>query len=94
MTVSFQQRMLRTEPPLRRKTFADESRRTMKKSDLSTRLIVWLALTVASAAWHCALGVIFSTASVQRGYSGAKPKIDTILGVVFIGLGIRLATAR
>src|SRR5687767_13365524 len=24
-----------------------------------------LALTVASAAWHCALGVIFSTASVQ-----------------------------
>ena len=53
-----------------------------------------LALTVASAAWHCALGVIFSTASVQRGYSAAKPNIDAILGVVFIGLGIRLATAR
>jgi threonine efflux protein len=53
-----------------------------------------LALTVASAAWHCALGVIFSTASVQKGHSGAKSKIDTILGVVFIGLGIRLVAAR
>jgi hypothetical protein len=35
-----------------------------------------------------------STAPVQKGYSGAKSKIDTILGVVFIGLGIRLVAAR
>ena len=33
-----------------------------------------LALTVASAAWHCALGVIFSTASVQRATPVPRPR--------------------
>jgi threonine efflux protein len=69
---------------------------TMLPADGSALLQVGtvLALTVASAAWHCALGVVFSSPSVQSGYSAAKPNIDTILGVAFIGLGIRLAATR
>jgi threonine/homoserine/homoserine lactone efflux protein len=51
-------------------------------------------LTALSAGWHCGLALVFSVAPVQAGYRRAKARIDTVIGVVLIALGVRLAVSR
>lgn len=51
-------------------------------------------LATLSACWHCGLALVFSVASVQAGYRRAKARIDTVVGAVLIGLGVRLAVSR
>lgn len=51
-------------------------------------------LSLLSAGWHCALALVFSVAYVQSRYRSAKAKIDTVVGAILIGLGIRLAVSR
>ncbi|NKE45746.1 LysE family transporter [Roseomonas frigidaquae] len=53
-----------------------------------------ILLATLSAFWHCGLAVVFSIAPIQAGYRRAKAGIDSVIGVVLVGLGIRLAVSR
>jgi threonine/homoserine/homoserine lactone efflux protein len=53
-----------------------------------------LLLATLSAFWHCGLALVFSIAPIQAGYRRAKAGIDTVVGTVLIGLGLRLAVSR
>jgi threonine/homoserine/homoserine lactone efflux protein len=48
------------------------------------------ALSAASAAWHCGLAFIFSTPSIQNNYLMRKPLINAIIGLVLLGVAIRM----
>lgn len=48
------------------------------------------ALSAASAAWHCALGFIFSTRSIQNNYLMKKPLINAVIGLVLVGVAVRM----
>lgn len=52
------------------------------------------SLALLSAAWHCGLAVVFSATPIQAGYRRAKARIDTVVGVVLVTLGLRLAVSR
>jgi threonine/homoserine/homoserine lactone efflux protein len=58
------------------------------------RLAAVLMLGALSAAWHAGLAVVFSTARVQAAYAASKRRLDLVVGVVLMGLGLRLAVAR
>ncbi len=58
------------------------------------RVAAVLMLGMLSAAWHAGLAVVFSTARVQAAYGRAKRRLDLVIGVVLMGLGLRLAAAR
>lgn len=51
-------------------------------------------LAALSAAWHCGLALVFSTAAVQVGYRRTKSRVDKAIGAILIVLGVRLATSR
>lgn len=51
-------------------------------------------LTLLSAAWHCGLALVFSIAAIQARYRRAKARVDTVVGVLLIALGGRLALSR
>ena len=53
-----------------------------------------LLLAILSAGWHCGLALVFSLAPIQAGYRRAKARIDTVVGAILIGLGLRLAASR
>lgn len=58
------------------------------------RVTAVLMLGALSAAWHAGLAVVFSTARVQAAYARTKRRLDMVVGVVLMGLGMRLAVAR
>jgi threonine efflux protein len=60
----------------------------------ATQVITVIVVTMASAAWHCSLALVFSTPLVLAGYGRAKTKIDAAIGAVLIFLGVRLALSR
>ncbi|MBU8545070.1 MULTISPECIES: LysE family transporter [Roseomonadaceae] len=53
-----------------------------------------LLLAILSAGWHCGLALVFSLAPIQAAYRRAKAGIDTVVGAILIGLGLRLAASR
>jgi threonine efflux protein len=44
--------------------------------------------------WYCLVSVLFSLPTIARGYARLKRWLDYLTGLVFIGVGTRLATTR
>ncbi len=56
--------------------------------------LFWAAVAVVvavSAAWWIAVTLFFTVPAVSRAYVGAKSGLDVVMGIVLIGLGLRLA---
>ena len=56
----------------------------------AVKVVTVAALGAASAAWHCGLGFIFSTPSVQNRYLSRKSLINTLIGLVLVSLAVRM----
>ncbi len=55
--------------------------------------IVAIAALV-SAAWYCSLALLFSQAATRRLFARGKTAIETVMGLVLIGIGGRLFLGR
>ena len=55
--------------------------------------IVAIAALV-SAAWYCSLALLFSQAATRRVFARGRTAIDTVMGLVLIGIGGRLLLGR
>jgi RhtB (resistance to homoserine/threonine) family protein len=59
--------------------------------------LFWAAVSTAvgvSAAWWISVATLFSLMPVRRGYERFKTKINTVLGVALVCLGLRMAILR
>ncbi|MEC3976092.1 LysE family translocator [Amycolatopsis sp. H20-H5] len=45
-------------------------------------------IVVGSTAWHLGVALLFSSASVQKGYGRAKPSLNRVVGVILAALGV------
>ena len=49
---------------------------------------------VVSAAWYCSLALLFSQAAARRVFAKGKTAIESVMGVILIGIGGRLFLSR
>ncbi len=49
---------------------------------------------LVSAGWYCGVALLFSQGLVRRVFARAKTAIDTVMGVVLVGLGGKLLVSR
>jgi threonine/homoserine/homoserine lactone efflux protein len=51
-----------------------------------------IAIVATTASWYALVAFLMSSAAVSRGYRRAERAIEAMTGVVFVGVGARLAT--
>lgn len=56
----------------------------------TTKLAIWLGITVTSLLWRTVVSLAFSHPLVRRGYMRLQAHLEQLVGVVLMGFGLKL----